>query len=271
MQTMFGDYTPRVAKMSATLLAVLAVFFVFKTITVIKQLPFIASGTTATNTIAVSGEGEAFAVPDIAQITATIEKDGKSAKDAQTTVSAQEKALLSYLKSAGIADKDIKTTNYSSYPKYEWQEGGVVTCALNTACPPRPGKNVLTGYTVSETITIKVRDTDKAGDIVDGIAKAGINQVSGPDYTVDDDTAIQAQARDKAIADAKTKAEALAKSLGVHIVRIVNFSENGGGYPMPMYAKMEFASADSGGSSAPSLPKGENKYTSNVTITYEIR
>jgi uncharacterized protein YggE len=267
---MFGEYTARVAKMAAILLVVLAVFFAFKTITLIKQFNFIGSGTTATNTIAVNGEGEAFAVPDIAQITATIEKDAKTAKEAQTTVSNQEKALLAFLKGAGIADKDIKTTNFSSYPKYEWQEGTVACLAIG--CPPsRPGKNVLIGYTVSETISIKVRDTDKAGDIIDGITKAGINQVSGPDYTVDDETAIQAEARDKAIADAKTKAEALAKSLGVRLVRIVNFNEGGnGGYPMPMYAKAEFAS-DSAGNAAPSLPKGENKYLSNVTITYEIR
>jgi uncharacterized protein YggE len=267
---MFGEYTLRVARALTTLLILLAVFVGVKSLAAIKQFRFIGSGTTATNTISVSGEGEAFMVPDIAQITATIEKDAKTAKEAQATVSSQEKALLTFLKGAGIADKDIKTTNFSSYPKYEWQEGTVACLAIG--CPPsRPGKNVLTGYTVNETITIKVRDTDKAGDIVDGITKAGINQVSGPEYTVDDETAIEGQARDKAIADAKAKAETLAKSLGVKLVRIVNFSEGGGGYPVPMYAKAEMAFDSAAGNSAPTLPKGENKYTSNVTITYEIR
>jgi uncharacterized protein YggE len=124
---------------------------------------------------------------------------------------------------------------------------------------------------ISETITIKVRDTEKVGDIIDGLTKAGVNEVQGPNYTIDDETKVQADARDKAITDAKVKAEALAKSLGVKLVRIVNFSEGGGGYPTPMYAKAEMAFDNSAGSAAPELPKGENKYVSNVTITYEIR
>jgi uncharacterized protein YggE len=267
---MFGEYTAKVAKALVALLIVLAVFVGLKSLAAIKQFRFIGSGTTATNTVSVSGEGEAFAIPDIAEVTATIRKEAKTAKDAQAQIAKIEKAALEYLKGSGIAEKDIKTTSYNSYPKYEWQEG-TVTC-LAIGCPPsRPGKNVLTGYEITETITIKVRDTEKVGDIIDGLTKAGVNEVQGPNYTIDDETKVQADARDKAITDAKVKAEALAKSLGVKLVRIVNFSEGGGGYPTPMYAKAEMAFDNSAGSAAPELPKGENKYVSNVTITYEIR
>ncbi len=268
---MFGEHTIKVAKSVSLLLVVLSVFVVIKSVSTLKSLKFIGSGTTATNTISVTGTGESFAIPDIAQITATIRKEAKTAKDAQSDVSKREKALLAYLKGAGIAEKDIKTTDYNSYPKYEWQEGYSAPCMAGTICVSRPGKNILTGYEVSETVTIKVRDTEKAGEVVDGITKAGINEVSGPNYTVDDETLVQDQARDKAIAEAKTKAESLAKSLGVSLVRIVGFQEGGGGYPMPMYAKASMDMAMGGAESAPELPKGENKYSSSVTITYEIR
>lgn len=268
---MFGEYTAKVAKALTALLIVLAVFVGLKSLAAIKQFRFIGSGTTATNTISVSGEGEAFAIPDIAQVTATIRKEAKTAKAAQEAAKKVEEAVLAYLKSAGIEDKDVKTASYTSYPKYEWQEARVSCLAIG--CPPSsPGKNVLVGYEVNETIIVKVRDTEKAGDIMEGITKAGVGEVSGPDYTVDDESKVQAEARDEAIADARAKADALAKALGVKIVRIVGFNEGSGGYPVPMYASKVALEADMAtGNAAPELPKGENQYISNVTITYEIR
>jgi len=89
---------------------------------------------------------------------------------------------------------------------------------------------------------------------------------------VEDESAIQTEARDEAIADAKEKAKALAKELGVSLVRIVSFTESNGGYPYPLYDKaygMGGAVAQS--APAPEISTGENKYTSNVTIVYEIR
>ena len=92
-------------------------------ITEVKAYRFIGGGVAATNTISVSGEGEVFAAPDIANISFTVREEAKKVSDAQDKVTVKVKAALASVRKQGVADKDIKTQNYSSYPKYEWQEG----------------------------------------------------------------------------------------------------------------------------------------------------
>jgi uncharacterized protein YggE len=251
---------------------ILCIFFGIKAFSALKEMQFIGSGTTATNILQVSGTGDVSAVPDIAEISFTVSHDATTMATAQKTVTDNATKAINYLKAQGIADKDIKTENYDAYPKYQWQDSQIMRpCIAGGVCPPS-GQNVLTGYSASESITIKVRNVDNAGAIVTGLGAQGVTDISGPNFTIDNDEVLKTEARSKAIADAKTKADELARELGVTLIRIVNFSDNnGGGYPVPMYAK---ASIDSVGSSAPTpapLPTGENKYTSNVTITYEIR
>ena len=248
----------------------LAAFTILAFVSVLKGLReyrFIGAGVSATNTIVVSGEGEVFAVPDIATFSISITEEAKEVEDAQTEATRKTNEIIAYLKDAGIEERDIKTTNYNVYPRYEYHEtstGGIV----------RPGgERVLVGFEVSQSLTIKVRDTEKAGEILSGVGSRGVSNVSGLSFTIDDEDELKADAREMAIDDAKEKAETLARDLGVDLVRIVGFNEGGGGYPEPMYARAESLAFDSavGGSVAPELPVGENKITSNVTVTYEIR
>ena len=236
----------------------------------VKGYRFIGGGVSATNTISVSGEGEVFAAPDIANISFTVREEAKKVSDAEDKVTAKVKTALAGVRKQGVADKDIKTQNYSSYPKYEWQEGTVSCLGLN--CPPyRPGKQVIVGYEVSQTVTIKVRDLEKANAIVDGLATAGVTEMQGPNFAIDDEDGLKAEARKIAIEKARAKAEVLARDLGVTLVRVVSFSE--GGY-YPMYARATSVSMEKGmgdDSSMPEIPQGEEKITSNVTVTYEIR
>ena len=234
----------------------------------LKEYQFIGSGVTPTNTIQVSGEGIAFAVPDVADISFTISNDAKTLNAAQQATTDVATKALAYLKGQGIADADIKTTDYSANPKYEWQADSTI-CVAGVPCPPN-GKNVAVGFTVSESIDVKVRKTDQAGAIVTGLGATGVTDISGPNFTVDDDNAIKAEARGKAIDDAKAKANALAQQLGVKLVRIVSFNENGSN-PMPMYMKADVMSVGAAAPQAAPLPTGQNKYTSDVTITYEIQ
>jgi uncharacterized protein YggE len=270
-------------KMLFILAVVLCIYLLAKTITEIKNYSNIPSEAVATNTINFDGTGEVSAVPDLATINFTIREDAKNVKDAQTKATAKETAALNFLDQSGIAKKDIQAEGYNSMPQYEYQ---------NAVCPPEPlqlenntssgtisgtaiycppGKNILTGYEVSEDVSVKIHDLTKAGDIVTGIGAVGISEITGPNFSIENEDALQEQARQIAINDAKAKAAALSKDLGVQLVRIVNFSENGN-YPMPMYA-MGAAKTSNTTTSAPSptLPTGENKITSNVTITYEIR
>lgn len=251
----------------AVAFGVLALWGLAQTITTLKEYRFIGSGTTATNTIAVDGKGEVFSVPDIATFSVSVEETEKQVSDAQSAASKKMNAIIAYVKESGVAEKDIKTTDYNVYPKYTWQQGA---CDSLGRCPG--GEQVLDGYTVTQTISIKVRVTEKAGEILSGAGSRGATNVSGLTFTVDDEEKVLAEARTKAIADAQEKAEELADELGVELVRIVGFYENGAAPQPMMYAKtMASGAAYDIAESAPSLPTGENKITSNVSITYEIR
>ena len=149
---------------------------------------------------------------------------------------------------------------------YEYQSG---ICSTYS-CPP--SKSILTGYDVSQTTVIKVRDLKKAGELLATIGSQNVKYLSDLTFSVDEPDAVQAQARAEAITKAQDKAKLLAKQLGVSLVKIVSFSEdNGGYYPRPVYGmggadmmKVQNASV------APEIPVGEQKVTSSVTITYEI-
>lgn len=221
------------------------------------------------NTITFSGHGEINAVPDIANVSFTIRKEAKTVKVAQEGVALIEKSVLDMLKGNKIADKDIKTMNASFNPKYEYRYEKQTMPCTQYGCPPTPGNSVIVGYEAYESISLKIRNTDDTGKIMQALGALGVSELSGPNFTVDNEDGLKVLARKEAITDAKEKAKSLAKDLGVRLGKITSFSENGN-YPTPMYAKTMMA--DSVGSSAPAvIPKGENTISSDVSITYEIR
>lgn len=254
--------------MAATALGVLALFLLILAVSTLKEYRFIGSGVTATNTINVSGEGEVFAVPDTATFSVTIQEEAKEVKDAQEVATKKANDIIAYLKGQGIEEKDIKTADYSVYPQYDYVQA---EACREGYCPG--GKQVLRGFQVSQTLTVKVRDTEKAGDLLSGVGSLGASSVSGLSFTIDDQDALEAEARGKAIEDARTKAAELAKQLNVSLVRIVGFSENGYYPPMPYaYGRGGVAmDAMETKAVAPEIPVGENKIVSNVSVTYEIR
>lgn len=248
-------------------LGMLALFLLAATIGQLKGLRFIGSGVPATNTITVTGEGEEFVVPDIAEFNATVMEIGSDVKAAQDKATKKLNDIYAYLKEAGIDEKDIRTADYSANPRYEWRTG---VCPVGRDCPG--GRQVLTGYEVSQTLEIKVRDTTKAGDILAGVGENGVSSVSGLTFTVDDEEKIEAKARDTAIADAKAKAQVLAKSLRVSLVRIVGFSESGSIPPYLQKTAYDMAVTEEAQSNrAPEIPVGQNKIVSNISLTYEIQ
>lgn len=258
----------RLFKAGLVLSVILSVYFVSKIITEVKGYSFIGGGVSTSNTMAFDATGEISASPDIATVSFTIKEESKEVKDAQTKVTTKEKAVLDFLDKSGVAKKDIKTESYSTYPKYDY----TTSCTwVGGNCIQQTPK--ITGYEVSEYISVKIRDLTQAGDVVKGIGAVGISEMTGPNFSIEKEDQLKAQARKIAIDKAKAKAELLAKDLGVKLVRIVSFYENGD-YAIPMYAnKAMTGAADSisAPSPAPALPTGENKITSSVTITYEIR
>ncbi|MEK7539197.1 MAG: SIMPL domain-containing protein [Patescibacteria group bacterium] len=263
------------------LIVILSVYFAVKIFSEIKKNNMLGENTTPA-TISFSGHGEITAVPDIASVYFTISKDDKIVKDAQAGVAVIEKKALDFLKTKGVNEKDIKTANVSFYPKYEYRQGicppipmGADTAGI-TVNPSSPyycpnGKQIIIGYMASESVTVKIRNTDNVGAIMQGLGITGVSDLNGPNFEIDNPDAIQTQARKKAIDDAKTKAGILVKDLGVSLGKISSFSESGNNYPI-IYAESVIMKSGVSTASAPAvIPKGEHTISSDVTITYEIK
>lgn len=256
-----------IVKVGAAALGMLALFLLVMTISQLKQFRFIGSGVTASNTISVSGMGEVFAVPDRATFTVTVREEAETVAFAQDEATKKMNAIIDYLKEQGVEEKNIKTVNYSVNPKYDYSQG----VCTQFSCPP--SKQTLIGFEVYQTLEIKVEDPKKAGELLSGVGDKGASEVSGLSFTIEDEDALKADARSQAIAEAQEKANALAKELGVTIVRVVGFYEDEGGYMPYAYGRggeMAMSVGDSK-AMAPELPAGENKIVSNVNVTYEIR
>ena len=159
----------------------LAVFLGFKALNTIKEFSYIGGGVYPTNTITVSGKGSVFSIPDTGSFSFTVSEEGKTVKDAQDKASKKMNSILDAVKGMGVEEKDIKTVGYYSNPKYEYQG---VSCSINY-CPP--GKQILTGYEVSQTISLKIRDTDKAGEALTKVGSLGAQNISGLNFVVDDE------------------------------------------------------------------------------------
>ncbi len=231
-----------------------------------KQAQYMYSGPT---TISVTGEGEVTAVPDIGEFSFSVTAESADAALAQKDSADKVNAILAYLKEQGVEEKDIKTENYNLYPRYRYEER---VCAFGVSyCPP--GEQIQDGFTVSQSVRVKVRNLDAAGDLIAGAGERGATNLSGLSFTIDDEGQLKDEARTAAIADAQAKAEVLAEQLGVRVVRMAGYYEDEGYYPTPYYGMggdmMVKSAMDE--SADISVPAGENIVSSRVTITYEIR
>lgn len=254
----------KIVKILGAFLIVVTFLAAAKLASEIKNYGFI--GTDARlDTITVFGEGEAFAVPDIAEFSFSVHAEAKTVPEAQSESAEAINAITGYLRESGIEERDIKTVSYGVNPRYEYPE---IRC-ITYPCP-QPGARELVGYEVYQSIQVKVRDTDKAGEFLSGVGERGATDVSGMAFSIDDDEALQEGARNMAIKDAREKAAKLAKELGVKLVRVVSFSESGN---FPIYESYAFGKGGdvASASSMPEIPVGENKIISNVTITYQIK
>lgn len=215
-------------------------------------------------TISVSASADVVAVPDIAMLNITIQHEASTTKDAQSALNDTVTKTLAYLSEQKIEEKDIDSQYGGVTPKYKNNQRYCISYPCVQDDP------VVVGYTATQSISIKVRDVDNANEVRTGLANLGITNISGPTFSIDDEELLKDEARSLAIKKARDKAKVLAKDLKVRLGDVVEFSENSGGYPM-MYAKTEMSIMADASNPAPMLPKGEDKITSSVTITYEIR
>jgi uncharacterized protein YggE len=244
----------------------LTIFLAIISIKEIKSIFYVGQNPNMSNLITVTGEGDAVAIPDIATFSFGVTETAKTVEEAQELATKKINLALKAVRDGGVEDKDIQNQSYNINPHYEYQNFACTTYS----CPP--SKSVLTGYDVSQNVMVKVRDLKKAGALFSAIGATGVTNVNGLNFSVDDPDNVKAEARAEAIEEAKSKAKVLAKQLGVSLVKIVSFSEDNGAYYPRAYGMggaAEMMSVKT--QSVPEIPVGEQKVTSSVTITYEIK
>ena len=247
--------------------ALLIVFLAVLSIKEIKSIGYVGMNPNLVNSITVDGSGETLAIPDVATFSFTVTETALTVAEAQSKATDKANAALKAIRAGGVAEKDIQTTSYNINPRYEYQNG---VCTVSSC---RPSKSVLTGYEVSESIQVKVRDLTKAGALFTSIGSLDVQNVNGLSFSIDNPDAVKAEARGKAIASAQTKARELARQLGVSLVRISSFYESGqqsGPIAYGMGGDM-MAMKSSVAPAVPEISPGQQKVTASVTITYEIK
>lgn len=203
----------------------------------------------------VSATGEVTRVPDLAIISAGVQTLQPTATAAIEENAARMERVRSALKRAGIDDKDIQTSSINLNPEYQYDQDR----------PPR-----LTGYRASNSVNVKFRDLKRTGAILDALVAQGANQISGPNLTIDKPGSALDEARTRAIANGRARADLYARALGMRVVRLLSVSE-GGGFsvppPMPMvaYARAEGADASS------KIDPGTQQLQVSVSMSFELQ
>ena len=253
------------AKVGIAVIALLGLFLLAKVITEFQKM---GDDQPYQNSITLTGDGEVISIADIGKFTFSVSETSESVDSAQKMATEKINKALTALKGKGVEEKDIKTLNYNINPKYQWVVDKT-NCFSPNNCPN--GNSVIVGYDVSQTMEVKIRDTKKAGELLTLVGAQGVGNVSGLQFSIDDEDALKQQAIALAIADAKAKAEKLSKELGIDIDKIVGYSEENYAYPMydkamgggVMTARAEVAAT-------PQTPVGENTITARVFVTFEL-
>ncbi|AWB49199.1 SIMPL domain-containing protein [Gemmobacter aquarius] len=205
-------------------------------------------------TITVTGEGRAEAAPDLATISLGVTTQGETAGAAMDANSAALAAVVTRLKAAGIADRDVQTSNLSLNPNWQQNDG---------TQPPK-----IAGYVAMNVLTVRVRALDTLGEVLDSAITDGANTLNGISFGLDDPEPAMDKARIEAVQAAKARAELMVGAAGLKLGRVVSITEAGGympPMPMPMY-RMEADMAK-----AVPVEGGEVGLTASVTMVFEIK
>ena len=202
----------------------------------------------------ISATGTVSRVPDLAIISAGVVTRSSTASGAIADNASRMERVRAALRRAGIEDRDIQTSSINLNPDYRYQENQ----------PP-----VLTGYQASNNVSIKFRDIRNSGKILDALVAQGANQINGPSLTIDKPETAYDEARTKALAVGRARAELYARTLGMRVARLLSISESGGFSrpPMPMYARAEAQMADA----KTSIDPGSQDLEVSLSMSFELQ
>lgn len=214
-----------------------------------------------TATIAVSGNGSVEVAPDMAIVSVGVLREAKTAEAALRTNNEAMAAVMTAMENQGIEQKDLQTSNFSIQPRYVYPKAG----SNNVQKPPK-----IVGYVVSNTLDIRIRDLEKAGEILDLVVTLGVNTGGNIRFTNQDTTEFLKEARINAVKDAMSKASTLAETAGVELGDILSITENfNQPRPTPLAQARNFAVAEASADRVP-IAGGENSYRVTVNISWEI-
>jgi hypothetical protein len=200
--------------------------------------------------ISVTGEASVSVPPDMARIEGGVTSEARTAREASEANNVAMGKVLLALKGAGIADKDMQTSRLSLQPQY---------------APNRPPPNVITGYQASNRVSIKLRDVSKVAGVIDTLVGAGANEIGGVNFMVEAASKLLDEARTRAVADARRKAEIYAAATGVTLGAPLSISEESAPNAVP-YRRMSAGLA----ASAP-VAQGEETLSVSVNVTWAIK
>ena len=200
--------------------------------------------------ISVTGEATVSVPPDLAEIDGGVTSEAKTAREASEANNAAMGKVLQALKGAGIEEKDIRTARLSLQPQ---------------SAPNRSGPSAIAGYRASNRVTIRVRDVTKVAGVIDTLVGAGANEIGGINFVVSQASKLLDEARERAVADARRKAEIYARAAGVTLGAPLSISEEGNVAPVP-YRKMAAGMA----ASAP-VAQGEETLQVSVSVSWAIK
>ncbi len=246
-----------VKKIMCTLVAVLFVYLILYVGVLmrnnVKKYNYIGLADQMERAITVTGLGKVNGKNDIAVTTIGYSNTDKNVAKAQADNKRVMDQIVAALKKLGVEEKDMQS-NYSIYPDYNYtQDKG----------------QELKGYRVSNNVTVKIRDLAKISDVLSLPGKYGATEVSGLNFTIDDPENLKSEARDKAVTDAKMKANKLVRALGARLVEVISYSEYESGEYPPIYASLK-ANTGGGGPAPEAIVSGGKDVTVNVNVTYKI-
>jgi hypothetical protein len=223
--------------------------------------------------ITVSGEGKVYAKPDIAVISMGVTAQGATVAETTKTSTEKMNAIIDAVKSLGVEAKDIQTTNYNLYPRYETKTTYSPISSYVEEVYTRTSNNAIIGYALDQNIQVKIRDFEKIGDIISKATEKGANLVGSLQFTIDDPEQFREEARAKAIERAKENAKNLAEESGIRLGKIINVYENNYYAPRAYDATkgMGGASVQESVNILPTIEPGQQEINLTVSITYQVK
>ena len=205
--------------------------------------------------LSIATSAEASRTPDVAALSTGVVTQSGDASSAMRSNAVQMDKVMTALRAAGIADRDIQPSGINLNPQYRYADNQ----------PP-----AIVGYQASNTVNIKVRALDKLGKVLDALVAQGANQINGPSFGIDKPEAALDEARVAAVKKAQAQAQTYADALGLKIRRIVSISEGGAGLPRPPMPMLRAMSADAGYAKETAVAPGESSVSVSVEMVFEL-